>query len=63
MPATRRDLESLEKHMDEMEARLLCEIVDLKNHGRVLLEDVHHKLDLILEGLQPTREQLVNHEQ
>jgi hypothetical protein len=36
------------------------DIADAKRHSGILVEDLHHKLDLVIEGQQFQRQQLVD---
>lgn len=44
--------ESLRQEMTGMKAELREEIVETTRHAGILVEDLHHKLDLVIEGQQ-----------
>ncbi|CAE6732959.1 MULTISPECIES: hypothetical protein [Nitrospira] len=50
----------LRQEMAAMTATLREDIADAKRHSGILVEDLHHKLDLVIEGQQFQRQQLVD---
>jgi hypothetical protein len=50
----------LRQEMAAMESRLGERIEETKRHSGVLAEDLHHKLDLVVEGQQFLRQQITD---
>lgn len=56
----REEMGSLRQEVSASAATLREDIADAKRHTGVLVEDLHHKLDLVVEGEQFHRQQFVD---
>src|SRR6185295_4563537 len=53
-------IQGIEQAQRGMESRLNDRIEETKRHSGILLEDLHHKLDLVIEGQQFIRQDIAN---
>jgi hypothetical protein len=53
-------IEGVEQVQQGMEARLVERIEEVRRHSGVLAEDLHHKLELVIEGQQFIRQDIAN---
>ncbi len=56
----REEMGGLRQEVSASAATLREDIADAKRHTGVLVEDLHHKLDLVIEGQQFHRQQFVD---